>query len=115
MNDVLKLLIELSGLTISVGFMLWRLSSALTKFELIGMQQSREISEMKEVLRNVSTLIVDMARQTTRLDSQGDRINRHDQEIADLRRGRGFIQEDLDGEYGREGKRRGGGGAGGTG
>lgn len=61
---------------------------------------------MKEVLRNVSTLIVDMARQTTRLDNQGERINRHDQEIADLRRGKGFIQDEVDGEYNREGHRK---------
>lgn len=64
----------------------------------------KELSDVKEELKGLAKVITEQAVQQTRLDEQSRRMNRIEQNIDDLRRGKGYIQErtanlPLDREY----------------
>ena len=94
-----RLAIEIVTAGGTVGVILWRLSSAVTKFELIGKHQAEEIREIKNAIREIKTVVVEQSKQSVRLDSQGDRMNAMDKRFDDmfrlydeLRRGIGVIR-----------------------
>lgn len=51
-----------------------------------------DITEIKAELKVLGKIITDIALQNQRLDNQGERINRIDQHIDEIRRGEGFIR-----------------------
>lgn len=51
-----------------------------------------DITDIKMDLKTLNKVITDLAIQTTRLDTQGERINRLDARIDELRHGKGFIE-----------------------
>lgn len=60
-----------------------------------------EMVEIKDQIKIMSDIVIKQAVQNVRLDSMSERITLQDRLIDDLRRGRGFVRENLDGEYGR--------------
>jgi hypothetical protein len=103
-NEQIELLYKVGEILAIVGgaaAILWRVSRAVTRFELIGMQQAEEISEIKASVEKISTVVIDLARQQVRLDAQTERLNmldkRQDEQMRlyeELRRGVGFITRD---------------------
>jgi len=99
-SEEIKLIVEVSVAAITVGTILWRLSSAVTKFELIGSNQAREISEIKDAIKELKIVVIEQSKQSIRLDNQGDRMNTADKRVDDLfrlydelRRGIGYIKQ----------------------
>jgi hypothetical protein len=84
-----------------IGAVLWRLSRMATRFEMVAEQHGKEINELKSTVIKLSDVVTTQAVQSERLNNQGTQIAALTQEIADLRRGRGFIQRETDGEYPR--------------
>lgn len=60
-----------------------------------------EMVEIKDQIKIMSDIVIKQAVQNVRLDSMSERITLQDRLIDDLRRGRGFVRENLDVEYGR--------------
>lgn len=58
-----------------------------------------EISEIKDFMKEIKDTVTKVAVQDVRLDNMDRRMNSVDRQIDDLRRGRGYIRETLDGEY----------------
>lgn len=86
---------------IAVIVAVYRLGRAVQKFETIGETQSREIRELKDAVKVQNELMTRLAIQNERLDGHDKQIERAFSLLDDLRRGRGFIQQDLQGEYPR--------------
>ena len=80
---------------IGIGTVLWKLSAMMARFEMHG----EKIERMETGLAEMSKAMTTLAVQTNRLDSQGAQIATLQKEIADLRRGEGFIQRSIDGEW----------------
>lgn len=55
--------------------------------------------KVEDKLDALSKVVTDIAVQNTRLDNQDAQLERLQRDLSDLRRGRGFIQNTLDGEY----------------
>ena len=55
-----------------------------------------EVHEIQKEIRIVADVITKLAVQSERLDNYGQRMNRVEQAVDDLRRGRGFIVESAD-------------------
>lgn len=71
------------------------------KDEMTSMKKDskEEISEIKEFMKEIKDTVTKVAVQDARLDNMDRRMNSVDRQIDDLRRGRGYIRETLDGEY----------------
>jgi hypothetical protein len=80
---------------IGIGTVLWKLSAMMARFEMHG----EKIERMETGLAEMSKAMTTLAVQTNRLDSQGAQIVDLQKEIADLRRGVGFKQREIDGEW----------------
>jgi hypothetical protein len=91
MGEEIKLAIELAGFLITLGVMVWRLSSATTKFELIGTQQASEISQIKRAIEKIDAVITAVAVQNTRLDNMDERFGRLERQLDEYKRGEGLI------------------------
>lgn len=76
---------------VAVGFAIFRLGRAVEKFEVVGRQQSMELSEMKSELKILTTVVKDLALQNQRQDMFEDRLGRYERTVDDLRRGVGWI------------------------
>ena len=59
-----------------------------------------ELAALRADLRKLNDVITDLAVQNNRLDNQDNQLNQLREEIRLLRRGQGYIQRDVDGEYG---------------
>src|SRR5215467_10436832 len=71
---------ELLAIVGGGGLVLMRMTRMAARFEFIGEQQSKEISELKlQAVKN------------ERLDAQAKRINLLDQRYEELRHGEGFV------------------------
>lgn len=75
----------------SVAAVVYKLGRAVEKFEVIGHQQAREITELKQDVKIISDVLTKTALQTQRQDILEDRQNRFEQLLDDFRRGEGFI------------------------
>jgi methylphosphotriester-DNA--protein-cysteine methyltransferase len=76
---------------IAVVVAIFKLGTAVGRFENIGQQQAGEMSQMKEAIKEIAGLITKSALQTERMDNMAARINRQEMIIDDIRRGEGFI------------------------
>lgn len=92
--DLLFKIGQFSVFAIGLGTVLWKLSAMMTRFDMHG----DKIEKMETGLAEMSKAMTVLAVQTNRLDGL-------DREIAALRRGKGFIQQDVDGEYSRPPRR----------
>lgn len=86
-HDAVELVVFLGG----VGATIWKMGSAITRFEIIGTQQAKEIGELKETVKEVSKVIVQQALQTQGMDLIREQVGRQERLIDDLRRGEGFV------------------------
>lgn len=84
-------LVELIVLLGGGGTVIFKLGSAVTKFELIGTQQAGEISELKKQVEGLGKIITAMAVEKTRLDGHADRLNRVEKQLDELRHGEGYV------------------------
>lgn len=76
---------------IGIGVALYQLGKAMSKFELIGKQQAKEIAELKEHTGKIAGILSTLAVQDQKYIDLSTRTSRMEQELADLRRGEGFI------------------------
>ena len=83
-------IVEAIGFIGSVGVIIIR-QSANSGF------MRKEIKEMKDELKELANVIIAMAVTTNRLTNV-------EEDIRDLRRGKGYIQSDVNGEYNQRGK-----------
>jgi hypothetical protein len=90
MGEEIKLAVELAGFLVTLGVMVWRLSSATTKFELIGAQQASEISQIKRAIEKIDAVITAVAVQNTRLDNMDERFGRLERQLDEYKRGEGL-------------------------
>jgi EAL domain-containing protein (putative c-di-GMP-specific phosphodiesterase class I) len=90
-GDVFKVLVYL-------GAGLWFISRMQGRVDLLA----KEIKSLQDVVRVQSTQLADFAKALIDLARQEERINAIDRRVEDLRRGQGFIQGVVDGEYPRK-------------
>lgn len=83
-GDIL-VVISMAGTFVLYAFRSGRFAESITTMQ-------REIKELKDVARGLAAVVTQQAVQTTRLDTQGDRLNILDKRIEDLRKGDGYIQ-----------------------
>lgn len=76
----------------SVAFLTYRMGRMTQKFESIGEQQAKEITDLKETVAKLGVLMIDVAVQKRRLDDQDARFTLMDKRYEDLRRGIGRIE-----------------------
>jgi hypothetical protein len=89
-----QLIINLIELIMVVGSALalfFRIGRITERFALIGLQQGKEISDLKTSIDKLSVLITDVALQKQRLDSMDARMERSARQIDELRHGSGYI------------------------
>jgi hypothetical protein len=84
-------LFELIAIVGGGGILLFKLGRAVSRFEIVGEAQAREITQLKDTVKSVADLITKYALQTQRLDNCMDRLEHCERLIDDLRRGEGFI------------------------
>lgn len=70
---------------------IFKMGKMTERFELIGKQQAKEITELKTEVKALSNVMTLVAVQKERLDSQAERLNLLDQRYEDLRHGEGFV------------------------
>jgi len=82
---------EIAAILGGGGLILIRLGRAIERFEQVGQQQGKEISELKEAIKSNNEVIVKVAVQNQLIADLGSRASRMEQSIDDLRRGEGKI------------------------
>ncbi len=98
LGDVLKFLEIVSVIGTGI-FVVFRVGRATERFELIGQQQAREISELKETIKAIAKAQTDSISDRVQISNMGAQLAEMRKEINLLRQGRGFIQPRLDGTY----------------
>lgn len=73
------------------GVILWKLGRAVGKFEEISVQQSEEIKELKDAVKETNEVFIKIAVQTQTLSDLSSRLGRTEAMLDDLRRGEGRI------------------------
>lgn len=86
---------------IGIGGVLVKISSLATRFEMVGNQTQKEIAELKTNVSELQKVITVQAVSTRMIENLQDELKELRGEVKDLRRGKGFIQEAIDGEYPR--------------
>lgn len=76
---------------IAVGTAIFKLGSAVQKFESIGMQQAKEISELKQTVSKVGDIVTQIAVSNVRMDALTTRLDRHESRLDELAHGEGFV------------------------
>lgn len=103
LTDEVRLVIEIGGLVVTLGLILWRLAVATTKFELIGTQQATEIRELKLSVDKMESAVSAIAVQDVKIVALMERMNASDKRIDerfvrlealvdDLRHGKGLVK-----------------------
>ena len=85
-----------------VGSALWFIAKMSGQLH----QVTSEIKALKDIVATQSEQIAAFAKALIDLARQEERINAIDRRVEDLRRGRGFIEHEVDGEYTKAGKVR---------
>ena len=80
-GDLIKVLVY-------VGAGLWFIRGMQGRIDMLA----KEIKSLQETTGKIAQVLIDLAR-------QDERLNAIDRRVEDLRRGRGFIQRAVDGEY----------------
>ena len=89
--ELIARVIEICSILGGGGMILIRLGRAIERFEQIGQQQGKEISELKDAIRSNNEVIVKVAVQNQLIADLGSRASRMEDSIDDLRRGEGKI------------------------
>jgi K+/H+ antiporter YhaU regulatory subunit KhtT len=89
---------EVFKLIAYLGAGLWFISRMQGRIDLLA----KEIKSLQDIVRIQSTQLADFAKALIDLARQEERINAVDRRVEDLRRGQGFIQSTIDGEYPRK-------------
>lgn len=69
----------------------YKMGGAVKEFKSIGLQQAKEITELKNTVSGVAELITKWAITNERLDGMSMRLGRAEVQIDELRRGEGLI------------------------
>jgi hypothetical protein len=93
--DLLKFASALAGA-------LWFIYKLSGRLDLV----TGEIKALKDIVEGQNSQLAAFAKALIDLARQEERINAIDRRVEDLRRGRGYIERDLDGEYMKTGKVR---------
>ena len=101
--DILKVL-EILAVIGSAGALLYRIGKLTGKFEQIAEQHGVRMDKMEKALEKLTDSSTKLIENTTRLDVQGTQLAEMRKEINQLREGRGFIRERVDGEWGPAGR-----------
>ena len=84
-------IIEAIAILLGGGFVLFKIGKAVSKFEVISSQQSKEITELKDAMSRIGDIITQMAIQTQRQDAFAQRITQVEKRVDELAHGEGFI------------------------
>lgn len=88
---IIGLCINVATIVSAVGVFVFKLGRAVERFEAVGEQQSREITELKNNMRTIADVMTKVALQTERQNTFDQRMGRAEELIDDLRRGEGYI------------------------
>lgn len=102
MTEEIKLAIEVVGVILTIGTLIWRLSVATTTFTLIGQQQAAEIREIKVAMEKLEAAVaaiaiydIKLTAVVSRMDAtdkrNDERHARLEQMVDELRHGKGII------------------------
>ena len=92
-------LIKFVGLLVAA---LWFISKMSGRLDLV----TSEITALKDVVAAQSKQLGEFAQALIQIARQDERLDAIDRRVEDLRKGRGFIEREVDGEYMRTGKIR---------
>lgn len=98
--DILKIL-EILAVIGSAGAVLYRIGNLTGKFEKIAENHGDRMDKMERAIEKLADSSSELVKSTTRLNSHDTLISEMRREINQLREGRGFIREKVDGEYPR--------------
>lgn len=90
---------EIGSILASAIVLFFKLGRVTERFELIGKQQAKEISELKANVEKFGGVLTEMALQKQRLDNQGERFNILERRYDELAHGKGFV---INREFSRE-------------
>lgn len=97
-GDILKFM-EIISIVGTGIFVVFKVGRATERFELIGQQQAKEITELKETVKAVAAAQTASISDRAMIASQGQMLAELRKEFNLLRSGQGWIQSRLDGEY----------------
>ena len=97
--NYMRIIIETLTTVGGVGVVVYKLGRAMEKFESVGKQQAKEITELKGEVKIIGEVLIKIALTTQRQDTLEERINRNETMLDELRRGEGFIQKKISHEY----------------
>ena len=85
-NDLENILraLEIISVIAGGGAIVWRMANMATRFELIGVQQSKEINELKKGIESLSSVLVTLAQQSGRIDRIEDRQMAEGKRVDDI-------------------------------
>lgn len=89
---------ELLKALVYLGAGLWFLARMQGRVDMLG----KEIKTLQESVRLQSLQLIEFAKVLVDLARQEERVNAIDRRVEDLRRGQGFIQSAVDGEWPRK-------------
>jgi hypothetical protein len=89
---------ELLKALIYLGAGLWFLARMQGRIDMLG----KEIKTLQDDVHLQSNQMTEFAKVLVDLARQEERLNAIDRRVEDLRRGQGFIQNAIDGEYPRK-------------
>ena len=81
-----------------LGSALWFISRMSGRLDLV----TSEIKALKDIIAVQAEQLSEFAKALIQIARQDERLNGLDRTLEELRRGRGWIQPDLDGEYPRK-------------
>jgi cupin superfamily acireductone dioxygenase involved in methionine salvage len=94
-----------AGHLLTIALILFAVTGFYYKTLFDGKVFKEDIIEIKSDLKTLNKLLTDVALQKQGMDYQGQMIAALQRDVQEMRRGRGFIQRDLVGEYDDGGKR----------
>ena len=100
--EVIARVVEIASIIGAGGLVIFKLGRAMEKFEVIGSQQAKEITELKDGVRTIGDLVTRMAVSNTRQDTFAERLGRMESQLDEMRHGDGFIKNGkrgIDREY----------------
>lgn len=89
--DLIFRAVEILSIIGAGSTVVFKLGSTITKFELIGSQQAREIAQLQEGVKAIASVVTQMALADQRQDMFEDRINRMEKLVDEVRHGEGFV------------------------
>lgn len=79
------------GVILRGGKIALQVGAAVERFQLVGEQHGRELSQLKTEVTALKEVIVQVAVQNQRLDSMENRVQLLDSRFEELRHGRGLV------------------------